>query len=142
MIPTAADVESMANDFTIVSEASKPTRTYYMRMSEDENRVRNYVDGKNAMRQLIFKTLQTERYEHPSIYSDNFGVEFHELIGKSAVYAVPEIERRIREALTWDNRVVDVTDFEFEVNKSNILVKFTAHTIYGDVAIENVQVGI
>lgn len=144
MIPTAAASDTLISDFNVVNDADKTTKTYHMRINEDpkKNQVRYYVDGKNAMQQLIFKTLQTERYDHPNIYSDNFGVEFKDLIGTSSVYAVPEIERRIREALTWDERISDVSDFEFKINKGSIAVDFIAHTKYGDVPVNDVQVGI
>ena len=111
-------------------------------MKLDRNTIRYYVDGKNAMKQVIFKILQTERYEHSEIYSNNYGVEFWNLIGTSAVYAVPTIETRIKEALLWDERILDVTDFNFNVAKSIITVEFTVHTIYGDVRIKGVQIGI
>lgn len=144
MIPSVADSELIVNDFKITSNADRTTKTYYMRMSEDNrnNRVRYYVDGKNAIQQLIFKTLQTERYDHPAIYSDNFGVEFKDLIGKSAVYAVPEIERRIREALTWDERITDVNNFTFKVEKNSVLVNFVANTTYGALQVNNIKVSI
>ncbi len=140
MIPTRADKDETVSDFQVISTADLTTKTYCMKL--DRNTIRYYADGKNAMKQAIFKILQTERYQYSQIYSNNYGVEFWNLIGTSAVYAVPTIETRIREALTWDDRILDVTDFNFNVAKSIITVEFTAHTIYGDVRIEGVQVGI
>jgi hypothetical protein len=31
-----------------------------------------------------------------------------------------------------DDRITDVSDFEFEMNKNKLLVKFLIHTIYGE----------
>ena len=48
-----------------------------------------------------------------------------------------ELERRIVEALTWDQRILDVTDFTFDSPKRGVLhTTFTAHTIFGDVQAE------
>ena len=140
MIPTTPYSDTPANDFTIVSEADLTTRTYYMNL--ERSRMRYYADGQNAMKQVIFKILQTERYQYNKIYSDNYGVELWDLIGKSAVYAVPVIETRIKEALTWDARITSVTDFQFETKKSVIAVDFVAHTVFGDVKINSFEVSI
>lgn len=140
MLPTAVEVEQPINEFEIVSDATFTTKTYYMNLEKE--RVRHYVDGRNAMKQAIFKILQTERYQYNQIYSNNYGVEFLDLIGTSSVYAVPTIQTRITEALTWDERITSVTDFKFDVKKSVIAVEFTAHTIFGDVAISGIEVNI
>lgn len=140
MIPTTPYSDTPANDFTIVSEADLTTRTYYMNL--ERSRIRNYADKKNAMKQVIFKILQTERYQYSKIYSDNYGVEFWDLIGKSAVYALPVIETRIKEALTWDARITDVTDFQFDTKKNVISVDFIAHTVFGNVEISGIEVSI
>lgn len=140
MIPTeTSSDDDIIQGFTITKEEDLPTKTYFMHLSR--NVVRNRVDGKNAMRQVIFKILQTERYRHKDIYSNNYGVEFDALIGTDPIFAKPEIERRIKEALTWDARIKDVVNFEFELNKSVIHVTFTAKTIFGDIQ-ESVKVNI
>ena len=79
--------------------------------------------------------MQTECYQYP-VYSDNYGVELRELIGQPIPYVLPEIDRRITEALTWDERITSVTDFKFDVKKNKVHVTFTAHTVYGDLNIE------
>lgn len=140
MIPTTTYTDEPAQEFQIVSEADLTSRTYYMNL--DKSRIRYYADGQNAMKQVIFKILQTERYQHSKIYSDNYGVEFQDLIGTSSIFAVPTIEIRIKEALTWDERITDVTDFKFDTKKNVIAVEFVAHTIFGDVAISGVEVNI
>ena len=87
-----------------------------------------------AMKQAIFKILQTERYQYP-VYSDNYGVELRELIGQPIPYVLPEIERRIREALMWDERITNVVNFDFDVQKNKVHVTFTANTVFGDLEI-------
>ena len=49
----------------------------------------------------------------------------------------PELERRIIEALTYDERIKSVTDFTFDSPKRGVLhTTFTARTIFGDVEAE------
>ena len=100
MIPTTVENETIKTDFTFVEEREQPTKTYKMLL--DVSRVRGYTDKQEAIKQAIFKILQTERYQYKNVYSDNYGVEFWDLYGQSPAYCVPEIERRITEALTWD----------------------------------------
>lgn len=134
MIPTAtATTDDLVNDFDVVTEVMQPTKTYYMQL--ENMKVQGLTDGQAAMKQAIFKILQTERYQYP-VYSDNYGVELRELIGQPIPYVLPEIDRRITEALTWDERITNVTDFNFDVKKNKVHVTFTAHTIYGDLNIE------
>ena len=140
MLPTTIENETERTDFTLVEESEQPTKTYKMWLSE--NRVRSYTDKQDAMKQAIFKILQTERYQYKQVYSDNYGVEFWDLFGQSPAYCIPEIERRITEALTWDERIESVTDFSFEINKKVVSVNFTANTIFGEIAIQGVEVNI
>ncbi len=134
MIPTAtATTDDLVNDFEVVTETMQPTKTYFMQL--ETMKVEGLTDGQAAMKQAIFKILQTERYQYP-VYSDNYGVELRELIGQPIPYVLPEVDRRITEALTWDERITNVTDFDFDVKKNKVHVTFTAHTIYGDLNIE------
>lgn len=134
MIPTATAItDDLVNDFEVVTETMQPTKTYCMQL--ETMKVEGLTDGQAAMKQAIFKILQTERYQYP-VYSDNYGVELRELIGQPIPYVLPEIDRRITEALTWDERITSVTDFKFDVKKNKVHVTFTAHTVYGDLNIE------
>ena len=88
------------------------------------------------MKQVIFKILNTERYQY-IIYSWNYGIELIDLFGQSISYVCPELERRIIEALTYDERIKSVTDFTFDSPKQGVLhTTFTVHTIFGDVEAE------
>lgn len=109
----------------------QPTYTYKMNL--DTGSIRGYTDGLDAMKQAIFKILQTERYQY-IMYSWNYGIETLDLYGEPVSYVCPELERRITEALTWDERIESVDNFEFSLSsKGMIHVSFTAHTVFGDV---------
>lgn len=131
MIPsTTAFLEQ---DFEITEQ---PTHTYKMNL--ESNLIRGYTDGQEAMKQAIYKILNTERYQYV-MYSWNYGIELLDLYGESVSYVCPELERRITEALTWDDRIQTVDNFEFNISKKGeILVTFTAHTVFGDVVAEKV----
>lgn len=112
--------------------ASMPNKTYRMRIEED--RVRGTITGDiEAVRQSVYKILNTERYKH-IIYSWNYGVELQDLFGKPIPYVLPEIPRRIREALIQDDRITEVDSFYLSYTKGgDVLAKFVVHTIYGDI---------
>ena len=131
MIPsTTAFLEQ---DFEITEQ---PTHTYKMNL--ESNLIRGYTDGQEAMKQAIYKILNTERYQYV-MYSWNYGIELLDLYGEPVSYVCPELERRIREALTWDDRIQTVDNFEFNISKKGeLLVTFTAHTVFGDVVAEKV----
>lgn len=124
--------DNLASDITIIEI---PSKTYKMDLSGDV--IHGYTDGLDAMRQAIYKIIRTERYKH-IIYSFNYGIELMDLIGTPVSFAIPEIERRITEALLSDDRIVSVNNFEFELpRKGVVFVKFTAETTQGNVTIES-----
>lgn len=122
----------LEENFVIEEQSSY---TYKMNLT-NENIV-GHTDLQDAMIQAIYCILNTERYQY-LIYSWNYGIELVDLIGEPVSYVIPELKRRIKEALTWDERITDVDDFTFDVSKGKIHCKFTAYTIYGDVQIEKV----
>lgn len=107
---------------------SQPSKTYKMRI--DDEKVQGAVDGFEAIEQACYKILNTERYQHV-IYSWNYGIELQDLFGKPIPYVFSELPRRIREALTQDDRINDVTDFDLSHSKGDVLAKFNVVTVSG-----------
>ena len=107
-----------------------PTKTY--KMAIFGNKITGKTDGQEAMKQAIYKILNTERYQYP-IYSWNYGIELKDLFGKSKV----ELVSRVSEALLQDERIIAVESFLFDDTKKreSLAMTFTAKTIYGDVEI-------
>lgn len=126
MIPgTTAFLEQ---DFELEEQ---PSYTYKMNLANEF--IRGYVEGLEAIKQSIYKILNTERYKY-IMYSWNYGIELLDLYGEPVSYVCSELKRRIAEALLWDDRIQSVDNFEFNISKKGeILVTFTAHTIFGDV---------
>ena len=92
----------------------------------------NYIDGLEAVKQAIYLILSIERYDY-IIYSWNYGVELKNLFGKPLSYVLPEIKRRVTEALLQDQRIKGVDNFSFETKRGIVYASFTVHTIYGNV---------
>lgn len=112
----------------------QPTQTYKLNLQKSE--IQGYTDDLEAMKQAIYKILLTERFQY-IMYSGNYGIETLDLYGQPISYVCPELERRIKEALLWDDRIQNVNNFEFDTSKrSEILVTFTVSTIFGDVNAE------
>ena len=100
--------------------------------------INGHVDELEAMHQVIYKILNTERYQY-IIYSWDYGIETLDLFGEPISYVCPETERRIIEALIQDDRIESVDNFEFDYSKKGkLLVTFCVHTIYGDLEEERV----
>lgn len=115
----------------IASTEKYPNKTCRMKI-DDEKIEGTITTDLEAVQQAVYKILNTERYKHV-IYSWNYGVELADLFGKPIPYVLPEIPRRIREALVQDDRINDVTDFDLSYTKDgSVLAKFTVVTIYGD----------
>lgn len=115
---------------------TQPSRNY--KMNIDHNTISGYCDDLEAMIQVIYKILNTERFEY-IIYSWDYGIELMDLYGEPVTYVCPELQRRIEEALIQDDRISSVDNFEFDTSvKRTVKVKFTVHTIYGELESEKV----
>ncbi len=121
----------LQSDFEI---ATQPTKTY--RMDIENSQIMGHTDNLEAMKQAIYKIVNTERYQY-IMYSWNYGIELLDLFGEPISYVIPEVKRRIREALLWDERINSVDNFETSLPQKGALhISFTVHTIYGDVQAE------
>lgn len=131
MIPSFKDKIGI-NNFESEEMSSK---TY--KLDFENKTIRGFINGIDSVKQAIYKILNTERYEK-LIYSFNYGVELNSLIGKDMEYVKGDIERRIKEALMQDDRILDVEDVEIvnEGDKDNITIRFNVITIFGDIPIE------
>ena len=126
---------------TEITEVNDPTKTYKINhMSKNEyinesDRISGFVDDIEAIKQMIYLTLSSERYAY-IIYPWDYGVELIDLFGKPAPYVMSELERRITEALLQDDRIQKVEDFTFEQNGKVIHVTFLVVTTLGNIPSE------
>lgn len=133
--------DQIPNDFEIVEQPSYTYKMVLPKTDDDEARVAGKTDELDAVQQAVYKILNTERYTYP-IYSWNYGIELVDLFGQPLPWVYPELEMRITDALTWDDRINSVTDFEFEESGKNVVhAKFTVNSIFGSFESEmNVRV--
>lgn len=105
------------------------SRTYQMHIEKEY--IGGHCDDLEAIKQSVFKILNTERYRY-MVYSWNYGIETTDLIGQRMGYVIPEIQRRITEALSQDERILAVDGFEFDTSKKHEAVcTFVVHTAFG-----------
>ena len=124
------EIKTLTEEITTIEY---PTNTYHIENREGgDDRIVGYTDGLEAVKQAIYLILNIERYDYP-IYSWDYGIELKDLFGKPVSYVMSELPDRVKDALTMDNRITDVVDFEFERNKNKLHTTFIVKTIYGDV---------
>lgn len=125
MIPSGNTI--LTTEINVVTMPSKQHR-----MDLDKNRILGICDNLEAVKQSVFKILNSERYAY-LIYSWNYGIELVDLYGKPPMFVCPEIERRVKEALFQDDRITGVDEFEFDISQKGVVsVTFTVHTLFGD----------
>lgn len=133
MLPITENLDDLVLQFDEVEQ--EKTQTF--RIDLTKNIIVGKIDGLEALKQSIYLMLNIEADQH-IIYPWDYGITTIDLIGKPNHYVMAIIPERIRETLLKDNRIVDVSDFEFDVHKNKVGVKFTVSTIYGDFAEEMV----
>ena len=123
-------VDEMDDD---LEEETLPSYTYLVR----DGRIRSMTDGREAMVQAVDKILRTERFVF-SIYDEDYGNDFNELLGKDFDYAEVEVERMLGEAMYADDRVTDVSVDEIQkTDLTTLVVTGTVETIFGTIPIES-----
>lgn len=126
-IAFSADNDPMTNRLRVVSLSTT--------VESDNDRINGYVDDLEAVMQAIYLILSTERYEF-IIYSWDYGIELIDLIGKPPHYVMSELPRRITDALIQDNRITNVTDFQFTQSGKKLHTTFTVVSNIGNIATE------
>ncbi len=115
-------------------EEEEPSKAW--KLDTVSGHIRGTVDGIEAVQQAVYCILNTERYE-TLIYSWDYGVEFMDLFGKPLSYVMPELIRRVEEALEQDDRISGVSDFIFDRSKKGVVgMAFIVHTVYGEIYAE------
>ena len=131
MIPSKNTILS-----TNLAVETQPSKNYKLHAELDT--ISGICDNLEAMHQVIYKILNTERYQN-IIYSWNYGIELVDLYGEPVAFVCSEIQRRITEALIQDDRIKSVEDFDFDLSeRKTVKVTFIVHTIFGELQEEKV----
>ena len=112
----------------------QPSLSY--KINIEKERIKNSIDGIEAVKQAIYKILSTDRYKY-EIYNWNYGIDIGELIGKTKDYVKAVLPGKIEDALKPDDRIKSIYDFKFtDIDKTTLAVKFYVKTIFGDIDID------
>ncbi|MDU1966855.1 MAG: DUF2634 domain-containing protein [Clostridium perfringens] len=118
-----------------IEDTVQSSKTY--RIDSFNGRITRKIDELEAIKQAIFKILQTERFENV-IYDAIYGVELVGLIGKPKEFVKSDIERVIKEALSVDERILGIENFNIVDDvKENLKIEFKVNSIYGDIKLES-----
>ncbi|WP_127529245.1 DUF2634 domain-containing protein [Paenibacillus kobensis] len=126
-----------------IAAPPSPSRTYALDFDGDELLRPVMIDGDEALRQAIRKTIATARYRY-LIYDGQYGCELERLLGEvlSPELLNLEIKRAVREALLADERIQDVGGFDIRREGDMLFIAFTVKsghlTLKEEVAIGNV----
>ena len=108
----------------------QPSLTW--KIDKESNRITGMCDGWEAVRQAVEIILYVERFRW-QIYTPYSGMQWDGLLGENPGYVIVELQRRIREALMMDNRVIGISNFDFVQEEETLNVSFTVNTVYGGI---------
>lgn len=115
----------ISNGVTFVQQ---PSLTWYI--NKATNQIQGTIDGTEAVAQTVDIILNVERFRW-QIYSPNSGMEWAGLIGQDPGYVASELQRRITDALSVDDRIRGISDFSYSVDGNILSASFTVNTVYG-----------
>ena len=121
--------DSILEEDDDIEEITLPSLTYQV----SNGRIIGNIDGLDAMRQAIDKLLRTERFIF-EIYSDQYGNDLDEVIGKEYEYVEADIARILDEAILGDDRVdsVEVTSIS-QQSSNSLLANVSVATMFGTI---------
>ena len=114
-----------------VNFQNQPSLSWYI--NKETNRIEGTVDGQAAVRQAVEIILNVERFRW-QIYRPYSGMEWDGLIGQDPGYVGAELQRRVIDALTVDDRVTGISDYDYTVDGASLSAVFTVNTVYGSIA--------
>lgn len=117
MIPTGGTIADAAT-----VEVRQPSRTYKLDFAW--GRVAGMIDGLDAVRQAVYKILQTDRFRY-EIYSFDYGHELGAAIGANPAFVRSEVSRIIQEALLQDDRITDIQNMQVAIEGDSLTARFT-----------------
>ena len=112
-----------------VTFQQQPGRTWYI--DKTTNRIRGECDDWLAVRQAVEIILNVERFRW-QIYRPYSGMQWEGLIGQDPGYVALELQRRITEALTMDDRVRGISNFTYTVTGDQLSASLTVNTVFGE----------
>lgn len=106
--------------------------SYEYRIDLKNNRIVGFIDNLDSVKQACEIVLMTELHNY-AIYPDHdYGIVTKDLYGKDCVYVKNVLERRIKDALSVDNRITGVSNYSARIEKEKVIAEFTVESTEGD----------
>ncbi len=124
----------MATESLLPTPASAPTLVTgneTWRLDLEHGRVSGSLSGEDAICQAAMLALSVPRFQH-LIYSPGYGHELESLIGRDFAYLSAAAPTLITEALSQDDRITRVSDFQFTQLDGQVAITFTMTTSQGE----------
>lgn len=132
LTPFSFDVDTESQSEESAVPVKQPSKTWALDLKH--GRIVSKIDGKEAIRQYIWKALMTSRNRY-LIYDDFYGEEIRDLIGHDLTPALMfvEIPRLVREAIIYDDRIESVPSVKVaKYGSDGVLVTATVKLFDGD----------
>lgn len=100
-------------------------------INKETNRIEGNTDRLSAVSQAADIIINTERFEW-QIYKAFSGVRLNDLVGLESDFVAAELQRRIREALSMDDRIEGISNYTATVDGDTMTVSFQVLTVYGE----------
>lgn len=115
-------------DIQTVEFVEQPSLTWWR--DPTTNRISGKADGLKAVKQAVEVIFNVERFQW-QIYTPYFGISWNGLLGQNPGYVGAELQRRVKDALSVDSRILGIRDFTFTVTGEVLTAEFTVNTVYG-----------
>lgn len=127
-----AAMEAAVDDESILQPAELGTPKEYEIDFETGQLTGKIVEGKDALKVWIWLCLKTQRFAF-AIYSWDYGCDFEQYIGSVLTdeYFMTDCEDELREALTINPWITDVSAFYGERDGSRLYIEFLVDTTLG-----------
>lgn len=112
---------------------SEPYTTYKMNM--ESLTIEGLCDGKEALKQAIYKLIMTER-DAFLIYDHKYGIKLVDLYGKNMAYASAVIKLRLEDCFKNDSRIKGIDSLLLSSDKNKLVLTFTVNTEFGTIDFE------
>ena len=116
-------------------DRSPPSKSYKIDWERGRILPAGSIDGIDAVQQAIKKILLTVRFRC-LIYDNQYGSEQRDVVIRYD--ATPEIVRSelprlVRDALSADDRITEVRNFQSDFEGEKLFIAFDADTVYGEI---------
>lgn len=124
-MPITPEIETEIQEIEFVEQ---PSLTWWR--DPDTQRIAGQADGLKAVQQAVETAFHVERFQW-QIYTPYFGISWNGLLGKDPGYVGAELQRRVKDALSVDDRILGIENFSYTVNGEVLTAEMTVNTVFG-----------